>query len=91
MQQVKKKNTHNKIGANILKYCIEKLGFDYTFYKYIDIVDSICEQFAIAKTNNLWLAHKQNVIWTHMPSKNWNYDNLIGLHGLIENKSKYFW
>jgi|MDSY01.2.fsa_nt_gb hypothetical protein len=85
------KNTHNKIGANILKYCIEKFGFDYTFYKYIDIVDSICEQFAIAKTNNLWLAHKQNVIWTHMPSKNWNYDNLIGLHGLIENKSKYFW
>ena len=85
------KNAHNKISANVLYSCINKFNFDYTYDAHINTVESICEQFAIAKTNNLWLAQRHNTVWTHMPSKYWNYDNFIGLHGLIENKSKYFW
>ena len=34
---------------------------------------------------------KDNITWDHMPSKYWNYNNLIGLHELIETQGKHFW
>ena len=85
------KNAHNKVVGNVLKHCIKQFNFDYTFDKHIDAVKSICDTFDLQITNNLWLGYKKNIIWKHMPSANWNYNNLIGLHGLIENKSQFFW
>jgi hypothetical protein len=86
-----RKNVHNRIAGNTLKNCIRKFDFDHTYRKYSQTSESIIDRFNVSNTNNLWLAHKDDVYWSHMPTKYWNYHNFIGLQSLIENQGKYFW
>lgn len=85
------KNYHSKISANTLSSCIKEFSYDYIINKYKPIADNILKTFELEPTNNLWLGKKENITWDHMPSKYWNYNNLIGLHELIETQGKHFW
>jgi len=85
------KDGHSKISANTLASCIEEFSYDYIIDKYKPIADNILKTFELEPTNNLWLGKKDNITWDHMPSKYWNYNNLIGLHELIETQGKHFW
>ena len=86
-----KKQAQNNIGASVFSNCIDNFSFDYTHDKHITTVEHLCKKFDVSMSNNLWLAKRPGTVWSHMPSKNWNYDDLIGLHSLINNKDKYFW
>lgn len=86
-----KKQAQNNIGASVFSNCIDNFSFDYTHDKHITTVEHLCKKFNVSMSNNLWLAKRPGTVWSHMPSKNWNYDDLIGLHSLINNKDKYFW
>ena len=78
------KNYHSKISANTLASCMEEFPYDYIIDKYKPIADDILNAYELEPTNNLWLGKKDNITWDHMPSKYWNYNNLIGIHRLIE-------
>ena len=78
------KNYHSKISANTLASCMEEFSYDYIIDKYKPIADNILNEYDLEPTNNLWLGKKDNITWDHMPSKYWNYNNLIGIHRLIE-------
>ena len=84
---------YNRIGANLFLNFINNFDLDYVYNKHNGNIDDINITFNLTKTNLLWLSKSseyKNPI-DHMPSKHYNFNKLISISRLIENKDKFFW
>jgi hypothetical protein len=84
---------YNRIGANLFLKFIDSFDLDYVYNKHNSNIDNINKTFKLTKTNLLWLSKSseyKNPV-DHMPSKHYNFNKLISISKLIENKDKFFW
>lgn len=84
---------YNRVGANLFLKFINNFELDYVYNKHNDNINSINKTFKLTKTNLLWLSKSSNYKnpVDHMPSKYYNFNELISISRLIENKDKFFW
>lgn len=90
---MQKQRYYNRIGANLFLKFINNFDLDYVYNKHNGNIDNINKTFNLTKTNLLWLSKSseyKNPI-DHMPSKYYNFNKLISISKLIENKGKFFW
>ena len=90
---MQKQRYYNRFGANLFLKFINNFDLDYVYNKHNGNIDNINKTFNLTKTNLLWLSKSseyKNPI-DHMPSKYYNFNKLISISKLIENKGKFFW
>ena len=82
---------YNHASLSAWNYIISTHRYDQLVQQHLPTYQHVCEVFGLEPTNNLLAARRDNTTWEPMYTNNWNYNNLIGTHKLIQNHGKYFW
>ena len=84
---------YSKVGLNVFKILIDKFELDFTYDRYKEACEDLCNKFGLKQTEVLWFTSHQSAKHdnNHYISKHYYLDEFICLVELLNHKDKHFW